>query len=209
MASSIIHTTIDEQYPVAGVDNDSQGFRDNFSIIKDNFSIAANEITDLQDNVLLRAPLTGQDTAAFETQNSLNNATLSTLNLKSATLESNNTVAGDADRTVSFNVGHYFPVTVDTSLTLTCSDWPSEHYAEIYIELKASTSNQDTVTFASTNSGGAPTATYLVDTATEALSYWTTRTLTLDSATDPRDIVKLWTADGGITVFIQHVGRFQ
>ena len=37
MASNITYTTIDEQFPVAGQDNDSQGFRDNFSIIKENF----------------------------------------------------------------------------------------------------------------------------------------------------------------------------
>ena len=36
MASNIVDTTIDETYPVAGVDNDSQGFRDNFNIIKTN-----------------------------------------------------------------------------------------------------------------------------------------------------------------------------
>jgi len=30
MASQIIPETIDAQYPVAGQDNDTQGFRDNF-----------------------------------------------------------------------------------------------------------------------------------------------------------------------------------
>ena len=35
MASNIVDTTIDDTYPVAGIDNDSQGFRDNFNIIKD------------------------------------------------------------------------------------------------------------------------------------------------------------------------------
>jgi len=34
MASSIVTTGIDATYPVAGQDNDSQGFRDNFSQIK-------------------------------------------------------------------------------------------------------------------------------------------------------------------------------
>jgi hypothetical protein len=51
MASNIVSTTIDETYPVAGVDNDSQGFRDNFQIIKDNFAAAKSEVEDLQDNV--------------------------------------------------------------------------------------------------------------------------------------------------------------
>lgn len=50
MASNIVDTTIDETYPVAGVDNDSQGFRDNFNIIKSNFVAAKAEITELQSN---------------------------------------------------------------------------------------------------------------------------------------------------------------
>ncbi len=32
MASNITTTNLDENFPVAGRDNDSQGFRDNFSI---------------------------------------------------------------------------------------------------------------------------------------------------------------------------------
>ena len=32
--SDIVYSTIDEAYPVAGVDNDTQGFRDNFNKVK-------------------------------------------------------------------------------------------------------------------------------------------------------------------------------
>ena len=48
MASNIISDTIDAAYPVAGVDNDTQGFRDNFSIIKTGLSTANSEISTLQ-----------------------------------------------------------------------------------------------------------------------------------------------------------------
>ena len=48
MASEIISNTIDANFPVAGQDNDSQGFRDNFNIIKTALSVANTEITDLQ-----------------------------------------------------------------------------------------------------------------------------------------------------------------
>lgn len=50
MASNINFNSIDETYPIAGRDNDSQGFRDNFSIIKNNFEAAKSEIEDLQLN---------------------------------------------------------------------------------------------------------------------------------------------------------------
>ena len=42
MASSIDTTTIDANYPVAGIDNDSQGFRDNFNSIKTNITTAGS-----------------------------------------------------------------------------------------------------------------------------------------------------------------------
>ena len=48
MASSINPSNIDGTYPVAGQDNDSQGFRDNFTNIKTNFTSAKTEIEALQ-----------------------------------------------------------------------------------------------------------------------------------------------------------------
>ena len=50
MASNINDTGVNKDYPVAGQDNDSQGFRDNFNIIKDNFVAAKSEIETLQTN---------------------------------------------------------------------------------------------------------------------------------------------------------------
>lgn len=59
MASNINPNNIDGTYPVAGQDNNSQGFRDNFTNIKTNFQFAEDEINDLQAKVLLKAALTG------------------------------------------------------------------------------------------------------------------------------------------------------
>lgn len=59
MASNINPNNIDGTYPVAGQDNDSQGFRDNFTNIKTNFQIAEDEITDLQNNAILKTALAG------------------------------------------------------------------------------------------------------------------------------------------------------
>ena len=50
MASKIVPGNIDGTYPKAGQDNSSQGFRDNFSAIKTNFTEAQSEIEDLQTN---------------------------------------------------------------------------------------------------------------------------------------------------------------
>jgi hypothetical protein len=59
MTSLINPNNIDGAYPVAGQDNNSQGFRDNFTNTKTNFAYASQEITDLQNKVVLKSPLTG------------------------------------------------------------------------------------------------------------------------------------------------------
>ncbi len=51
MTSLINFAAINQNFPVAGQDNDTQVFRDNFDTIKTNFSAAKTEIEDLQDNV--------------------------------------------------------------------------------------------------------------------------------------------------------------
>ena len=48
MTSAINPNNIDGAYPVAGQDNNSQGFRDNFTNTATNFQYAADEISDLQ-----------------------------------------------------------------------------------------------------------------------------------------------------------------
>ncbi|SVE47017.1 uncharacterized protein METZ01_LOCUS499871, partial [marine metagenome] len=48
MVSSLSPTSIDATYPVAGQDNDSQGFRDNFNQIKTDLTYAKAELEDLQ-----------------------------------------------------------------------------------------------------------------------------------------------------------------
>ena len=48
MASDITPGNIDGTFPIAGIDNDSQGFRTNFTNTATNFTEAKSEIEDLQ-----------------------------------------------------------------------------------------------------------------------------------------------------------------
>ena len=50
MTSNINYLSINENFPVAGEDNDTQTFRDNFDTIKTSLRSAQEEITDLQAN---------------------------------------------------------------------------------------------------------------------------------------------------------------
>jgi hypothetical protein len=51
MASQIDPTTIDTTYPIAGQDNDTRGFHNNYRAIQNGLLFAKTEITDLQSNV--------------------------------------------------------------------------------------------------------------------------------------------------------------
>lgn len=55
--SQINTNGIDVNYPVPGTNNSTQGFRDNFAQIRGQINVAANEITDLQNKVVLKAAL--------------------------------------------------------------------------------------------------------------------------------------------------------
>jgi hypothetical protein len=57
--SAINTNGINTSYPVAGVNNNTQGFRDNFTSIKNNLTTAATELTDLQNKVIVKSALKG------------------------------------------------------------------------------------------------------------------------------------------------------
>lgn len=57
--SNININGINSNYPTPGVNNSTQGMRDNFTSIKNNLSTAKDEITDLQNKVIVKAALDG------------------------------------------------------------------------------------------------------------------------------------------------------
>ena len=57
MTSQVNPNNIDGTFPIAGQDNDSQGFRDNFTNIRNNLAFAKAEIEDLQNKAVLKSAL--------------------------------------------------------------------------------------------------------------------------------------------------------
>ena len=55
--STIDDTSIDQTFPVAGQDNNSQGFRDNFSTIKNNFTVTKTHIAEVTTNPNIKLDL--------------------------------------------------------------------------------------------------------------------------------------------------------
>jgi len=113
MTSAINPNDIDGAYPVAGQDNDSQGFRDNFTNTATNFQYAADEITDLQTNVVLKAALSGTTL-----NNNMNGSLLNNFQARqvSGTVVPLGTTSGSVS--LNWNSGSYQTLTTSGSVTL-------------------------------------------------------------------------------------------
>jgi hypothetical protein len=122
MTSQINPNNINGAYPVAGQDNNSQGFRDNFTNTSTNFAYASQEITDLQSKVIVNSQLTGG--ASLATQNNMLNSPLTNALVANFAY----TTVGIGTVSGAFNVnyasGHYQTVTLGASSSLGFTNWP-------------------------------------------------------------------------------------
>lgn len=120
MTSNINPNNIDGTYPVAGQDNDSQGFRDNFTNSRTNFQFAKDEITDLQNKVVLKAALTGTTL-----NNNMNGQVLSAAQLQNMreTVVALGTTSGAV--TLAYANAPYYTLTTSGSVTVSFTGWPT------------------------------------------------------------------------------------
>lgn len=194
MASSIISDTIDGAYPVAGIDNDTQGFRDNFTIIKTGLATATSEITTLQNN-----------TAKLNATNDFNGTDITDANFSLNTEKYHNIGTVISGQNISFLNGHHQSLAINLdestpSISFALADWPArDHLAKMTVQLFGNDTAK-TVTF--TVAGGG-TIKY---NRTGSNPY--PATLTIDSSTDPV-VIDFWTYNQGTTVYAEFRGRFE
>jgi hypothetical protein len=116
LTSLINFAAINENFPVAGQDNDTQVFRDNFDTIKTNFSAAKTEITDLQDNA-----------ARIDEDNDFLYNVVGSVTLQDAYLRKKDygspIVAGTQD--ISFKQAMYHIVKFGANTSLSFSEFPT------------------------------------------------------------------------------------
>jgi hypothetical protein len=120
MASNINQNTIDASYPVAGQDNDSQGFRDNFFSIKNNFAFAKSEIDDLQNKAIVKSALSGVPIDNDMNGNQIRSARILDFREQTAALGAVSGTVAISHRTG----GHYQSLTTDGNVTLVFTDSP-------------------------------------------------------------------------------------
>ena len=122
MTSQINPNDIDGNYPIAGVSNNTQGMRDNFTNTKTNFQYAAEEITDLQSKALLKAALTGTTLDNNLANNVMYNAQIR--GFSGTTVAIANT-SGTIN--IDCNAGHYQSIVMagNISLGFDSNTWPT------------------------------------------------------------------------------------
>ena len=208
MTSAIVYNTITTNYPVAGQDNDSQGFRDNFTAIRAALATAGDEITDLQTN-------------GIDVTNSVNNLQGTTLtnglyNQFSGTFlpltQSANTVPNYLTMSVDFTLGAVQQFTIKyTGTQINFTNWPvnntpagANYHSSLKIILKSVDALATrTITFGA-SLGGAVKKAVGDSVLTQASA---TATMTLGQ-TGLTYVLEAWTVDSGQTVFLRTINTY-
>lgn len=128
--SDIIYETLDENYPVSGQDNNSQGFRDNFSVIKTGLQTAKSEISVLEST-----------TAKLNTSNNFGGNAITnavTNQIYGLVYDGATSVS---NTTIDLEVGEYQTLEITGNHTIIFTGWPDpteppQKYAKVRVELK-------------------------------------------------------------------------
>lgn len=194
MSSNINPNNIDGAYPVAGQDNNSQGFRDNFTNTRTNFQYAADEISDLQNKVVLKAALTGTTL-----DNDMNGSILSNAQIQdfSATRVALGTLSGSVG--INYAAGHYQTVTTGGSISLAFTNFSAAgtlSFVTVRVTV-ASTAHTLTLPAAVGNGAAAASVTGIEGLASNIITFAETGTYEFQFHTD----------DGGSTVYLSELTR--
>jgi hypothetical protein len=184
--SAVRYQDIDEEFPIAGQDNDSQGFRDNFSEIKQGLQIANSELTDLKTN-----------SARLDEDNDFNGNVISNAALLQVANVVYNTGNLQINSPIEWSDGSYQNVTVAADVVLSLGKWPASGTMGIIRIALRSNGVSRSVTLDAANAG-----------SVFRNSTWPGGgTITVSSLTNPV-FIDAWSSDGGATVFMEYKGQF-
>lgn len=136
--STINTNSINVNYPVPGVNNNSQGFRDNFASIVTNLNTAGTELTDLQNKVVVKQALTGTTLNNDMANTLISNA--SVRSFRSTTYNLGNALAGTVLVDTSLGDVQYGAVASNT--TFNFGSWaPAGTQANVQLNISVSNSS--------------------------------------------------------------------
>lgn len=199
MTSNINFAGIDPNYPVAGQDNDSQGFRDNFRYIQDSLEYAKSEIEDLQTKSVLKGPL--EDGPAVD--NNLGNGTIYNGSFRdfhgTSHPTSVNELIADESNAIDIEKGNLFHIIVDSGSAagLTFKNWPA---SDIFAKLRIHFVDNAARTITLYTEGGGDIV-YEADFPSNALTF---------TNSGKHVVIDAWTYTGSAStkVYVSYVGKF-
>ena len=184
---------IDPLFPVAGQDNDSQGFRDNFNYIKDALTTENSKVTALTNSAVLTVNLTNGDPVDNDLAgSSINNGSYN--NFHGVAFTSGAT----SSTTVDITSGSLQQFTLTSNTSFTFRNWPaSDKFAVVRLHLVSDTHGSHTASFF-TESGG---AVILEGSFPDPLTV---------SNDGKHQVVEAWTYTGSTnkTVYVRYLGEF-
>jgi hypothetical protein len=188
--SAIDTTQIDGAFPIAGQDNNSQGFRDNFTNIKNALNVAESEITTLELN-----------TAKLNADNDFNGQILQNAEINKFYGSVRNNGPVSINTSVNVENGPLQIYTIGDDITLQFIQWPaSDRYAKIKLHLKSDGTERIVKFVTEAGSNNVMYATgFPLDGSDKALTL---------ADTQAYQVVEAWTFDGGIFVYMQYLGEF-
>ena len=138
MASLVNPSNINGNFPIAGQDNDSQGFRDNFTNIKNNFTFIKQEVEDLQAKTVLKAALTGSTLDNNFLGSQLKNTQFKNY---SETMYDWGNTSGEIQLDLALGNVHRIYTDGDITLNAVIKNWPSSlQYSRILLYITISNS---------------------------------------------------------------------
>ena len=142
--SSINTNSLDVNYPIPGQNNNTQGFRNNFTNIKQNLDIAGNEISDLQNKVVLKSAL-ANSTLNNDMANTLI-ANASTLQFRATTYNLGNALIGNVK--IDCSLGDVQYGTLSGDITLDFGSWaPTNTEGHVELNLARASANANVYIF--------------------------------------------------------------
>jgi hypothetical protein len=179
MASNINYASVDESFPVAGQDNDSQGFRDNFSTIKSSLASAKSEITDLQE-----------DAAKLNINNNFNATEISNAKLRNTPyVYFNKNINESETHELLITDGHYQQLNINGTANIDLENFRPPAGAQVVYKVQILINGTGTVKWLT----GSPSNIFRVN------STWPKRinpSNTFNVTTNQPVLVDIWTTDG-------------
>ena len=189
MASNINYENVDETFPIAGQDNDSQGVRDNFSTIKSSLAAAKTEISDLQE-----------DAAKLNVNNNFNQTEISNAKLRNTPYVFFNKNINQADtHNLLFSDGSYQQLNINNSANINLQNFRPPTGAQVQYKVQILFVGAGTVEWLT----GSPSNVFRVN------STWPKRVNPVTPftvATNQPVLVDIWTTDG-ITFYGHYYGN--